>query len=178
VCGCHRGGWKCDQDCVEEALIEDSLFYPIGTVRQIYEHHQLTQVILDAQNLYNNLTYIYPEANIWIIGHSLGGGLASLLGVTFGAPVVAFETSGDKLAAERLHLPSPVGFESDILPCDALADLVPYEISLRPTMLHTCIIRLTRFHKAFARACCRHAPLVDTPWKLGGFPTALLRLSF
>lgn len=33
VCGCYRGGWKCDQDCLEKALIEESLFYPIGTVR-------------------------------------------------------------------------------------------------------------------------------------------------
>ncbi|KAG5647362.1 hypothetical protein DXG03_000430 [Asterophora parasitica] len=31
VCGCYRGGWKCDQECLEHALIEDSLFYPIGT---------------------------------------------------------------------------------------------------------------------------------------------------
>ncbi|KAJ4477345.1 alpha/beta-hydrolase [Lentinula aciculospora] len=108
VCGCYRGGWKCDQgttpsstsretnfvnfdhsECVETALIEESLFYSIGI------------------NLYNNLTYIYPESNIWIIGHSLGGSLASLVGVTFGAPVVAFEAPGDKMAASRLHLPSP-----------------------------------------------------------------------
>ncbi|GAW00211.1 alpha beta-hydrolase [Lentinula edodes] len=89
VCGCYRGGWKCDQECVETALIEESLFYSIGI------------------NLYNNLTYIYPESNIWIIGHSLGGSLASLIGVTFGAPVVAFEAPGEKMAASRLHLPSP-----------------------------------------------------------------------
>ncbi|KIY64425.1 alpha/beta-hydrolase [Cylindrobasidium torrendii FP15055 ss-10] len=89
VCGCHRGGWKCDQDCLEESLIEDSLFYPIGV------------------NLYNNLTYMYPESNIWVIGHSLGGSLASLVGTTFGAPVVAFEAPGERMAAERLHLPSP-----------------------------------------------------------------------
>ncbi|KAF7374511.1 hypothetical protein MSAN_00335700 [Mycena sanguinolenta] len=68
VCGCHRGGWKCDQNCLESALIEDSLFYPVGT------------------NLYNNLTYMYPQSDIWIIGHSLGGALASLLGATFGSP--------------------------------------------------------------------------------------------
>ncbi|KAH0833006.1 alpha/beta-hydrolase [Lanmaoa asiatica] len=89
VCGCHRGGWKCDQTCLAQALAEESLFYPIGT------------------NLYNNITYMYPTANIWIIGHSLGGALASLLGVTFGVPVVAFESPGERLAAQRLHLPSP-----------------------------------------------------------------------
>ncbi|KAI6024735.1 alpha/beta-hydrolase [Pisolithus microcarpus] len=89
VCGCYRGGWKCDQLCLEQALIDESLFYPIGT------------------NLYNNLTYMYPHSNIWIIGHSLGGALASLLGVTFGVPVVAFESPGERLAAQRLHLPSP-----------------------------------------------------------------------
>ncbi|KAF9818844.1 hypothetical protein IEO21_02500 [Rhodonia placenta] len=89
VCNCYRGGWKCDQDCLEEALVEESLFYSIGT------------------NLYNNITYMYPESNIWIIGHSLGGALASLLGVTFGAPVVAIESPGEKMAAGRLHLPSP-----------------------------------------------------------------------
>ncbi|KAG8804256.1 putative lipase atg15 [Serendipita sp. 399] len=58
-------------------------------------------------NLYNNLTYMYPEATIWIVGHSLGGGLSGLLGATFGAPTVTFEALGDRLAASRLHLPSP-----------------------------------------------------------------------
>ncbi|KAJ7707369.1 alpha/beta-hydrolase [Mycena rosella] len=89
VCDCYRGGWTCQADCVEESLIDDSLFYPIGT------------------NLYNNLTYMYPNADVWIIGHSLGGALASLLGATFGSPVVAFESPGEKMAAGRLHLPSP-----------------------------------------------------------------------
>ena len=61
------------------------------------------------QNLYNNVTYIYPHANIWVVGHSLGGAVASLLGITFGAPVVAIESPGEKLAADRLHLSLPVG---------------------------------------------------------------------
>jgi len=89
VCDCYQGGYKCDQNCVEKSLIEDSLFYPVGT------------------NLYNNVTYLYPNSNIWIIGHSLGGSLASLLGATFGAPVVAFEAPGERMASRRLHLPSP-----------------------------------------------------------------------
>lgn len=49
-----------------------------------------------------------PHSNIWILGHSLGGALASLIGVTFGLPVVTFESPGERLAATRLHLPSPV----------------------------------------------------------------------
>lgn len=72
-----------------EALKEESLFYSLGT------------------NLYNNLTYLYPEANIWLIGHSLGGSLAALLGLTFGVPVVALEAPGERLASTRLHLPLP-----------------------------------------------------------------------
>ncbi|KAI0925611.1 hypothetical protein AcV5_008301 [Taiwanofungus camphoratus] len=89
VCDCYRSGWQCDQNCLEDALVEESLFYSVGT------------------NLYYNLTYLYPESDIWVIGHSLGGALASLLGVTFGVPVVAFESPGEKMAARRLHLPSP-----------------------------------------------------------------------
>ncbi|KAN0123698.1 alpha/beta-hydrolase [Lactarius tabidus] len=89
VCDCFRGNGKCNQECVEDALIDDSLFYPTGV------------------NLYNNITLMYPDADIWIIGHSLGGALASLLGITFGAPVVAFEPPGERMAAQRLHLPSP-----------------------------------------------------------------------
>jgi putative lipase involved disintegration of autophagic bodies len=50
-----------------------------------------------------------------VVGHSLGGSLASLLGATFGVPVVAFEAPGEKLAASRLHLPSPVNIHRAIL---------------------------------------------------------------
>ncbi|KAI6017106.1 Alpha/Beta hydrolase protein [Pisolithus marmoratus] len=89
VCDCYKGSGKCSNACVETSLLDEELFYSIGL------------------NLYNNITYMYPHANIWVIGHSLGGAVSSLLGATFGAPVVAFEAPAEKLAATRLHLPSP-----------------------------------------------------------------------
>ena len=116
VCDCFSGGYRCDQTCVEKALIEDSLFYPIGTVKYLLPPS--TQLIFRIQNLYYNVSYMYPDANIWIVGHSLGGALASLVGVTFGAPVVAFEAPGERRAAQRLHLPSPVScYESIYSTC-------------------------------------------------------------
>ncbi|KAJ9128154.1 hypothetical protein QFC24_000446 [Naganishia onofrii] len=60
-------------------------------------------------NLYNNVSFMYPNASIWLTGHSLGGALSSLIGLSFGAPVVAFESPADRLAAQRLHLPLPPG---------------------------------------------------------------------
>ncbi|KAL0568985.1 putative lipase atg15 [Marasmius crinis-equi] len=78
VCGCYKGGHRCDMGCVERSLAEESLFYLTGVAK-----------------------------NIWLIGHSLGGALASLIGVTFGAPVVTFQAPGEAMAARRLHLPSP-----------------------------------------------------------------------
>ena len=59
-----------------------------------------------------NLTALYPDATIWLVGHSLGGALASLLGTTFGLPAVAFEAPGERLAAMRLHLPLPPADDS------------------------------------------------------------------
>jgi lipase ATG15 len=55
----------------------------------------------------NDLLQLYPSADLWLVGHSLGGALASLLGLTFGLPAVALESPGELRAAERLHLPFP-----------------------------------------------------------------------
>lgn len=64
------------------------------------------------QNLIKDLTLLYPTSDVWLVGHSLGGALASLLGTTFGLPSVAFEAPGERLAANRLHLPLPPSLPS------------------------------------------------------------------
>ena len=73
---------------------------------------------------------MYPNATIWMVGHSvrksffalichaeessqLGGAVSGLIGLSFGAPVVTFEAPGERLAARRLHLPLPPGMPSD-----------------------------------------------------------------
>ncbi|KAI0342675.1 alpha/beta-hydrolase [Trametopsis cervina] len=120
VCGCYRSGWRCDQECLERALIDDSLFYNVGT------------------NLYNNVTYMYPDSDIWIIGHSLGGALASLLAVTFGVPAVAFESPGEKLASTRLHLPQPPSTQEHITHVYHTAD--PIAMGTCNGILSSCAI--------------------------------------
>ncbi|KAK8861512.1 hypothetical protein IAR55_002333 [Kwoniella newhampshirensis] len=96
VCDCYAGGWKCEQTCLEDALVAESVYATVGT------------------NLYNNVTYMYPNATIWLVGHSLGGSVSSLIALSFGAPAVTFEAPGERLAAQRLHLPLPPGMPSNM----------------------------------------------------------------
>lgn len=103
VCDCYQGhGDRCGQTCLERALIEKSLYYPAIT------------------DLYNNISYAYPDSQIWITGHSLGGALSSLLGMTFGVPTITFQALGERMAAMRLHLPLPPAQDADESPISAL----------------------------------------------------------
>ncbi|KAJ1030386.1 hypothetical protein NDA16_001295 [Ustilago loliicola] len=103
VCNCYQGhGDSCGQTCLERALIEKSLYYPAIT------------------ELYNNISYAYPDSQIWITGHSLGGSLSSLLGMTFGVPTITFQAPGERMAAMRLHLPLPPAKHPDESPVSAL----------------------------------------------------------
>ncbi|KAK7951672.1 uncharacterized protein PG986_007400 [Apiospora aurea] len=89
VCDCATGTYSCNNTCVKTALHEESRYYQA------------------ARELYSNVTEMYDNANIWVVGHSLGGAVSSLLGLTYGLPVVTFEAVPEALAATRLGLPAP-----------------------------------------------------------------------
>lgn len=89
VCDCQSSTYTCNSTCLVKALKSKTRYYQASV------------------DLYNNVTDLYPNSNVWIIGHSLGGAVSSLLGLTFGLPVITFEAPGDDLAARRLGLPVP-----------------------------------------------------------------------
>lgn len=91
VCDCATGTYSCNNTCVKEALNEEHRYYTA------------------AKELYANVTEIYPEATIWLSGHSLGGAVSSMLALTYGLPAVTFEAVPEALAASRLGLPIPPG---------------------------------------------------------------------
>jgi len=98
VCGCYIKGNQCDVTCLEKSVSLDTSYYNI------------------AMEVYFSIADAFPNATIWFNGHSLGGAIAALLGLTFGVPTVAFEAPGDRLPAQRLHLPMPPGVDWEDLP--------------------------------------------------------------
>jgi lipase ATG15 len=89
VCDCQTSTYTCNRTCVTRALRRENRYYSA------------------AIDLYTNVTELYPDSNVWLAGHSLGGSVTSLLGLTFGLPTVTFEAPGEDLAAKRLGLPAP-----------------------------------------------------------------------
>lgn len=95
VCDCATGTYSCNSTCVTKHLRQEHRYYTA------------------AKELYTNVTELYPEANVWVSGHSLGGAVSSLLGMTYGLPTITFESPPEDLAAKRLGLPLPPPIGSD-----------------------------------------------------------------
>ena len=89
VCDCQTSTYTCNATCVVKALGNEHRYYRAG------------------MELYTNVTELYPDSHVWLVGHSLGGSITGLLGLTFGLPTVTFEAPGDDLAAKRLGIPVP-----------------------------------------------------------------------
>jgi lipase ATG15 len=88
VCDCQTSTYTCDQTCVKDELKKPNRYYAA------------------TLELYDEVIKLYPDANIITAGHSLGGVLASLIGLQHGIPSVTFETYPQALAARRLGLPT------------------------------------------------------------------------
>lgn len=87
ICDCPTSAKTCSASCIIEHTNIGPSYYNL------------------AQTIYVAIRSIYPsDIAIWLTGHSLGGALASLLGLTNGVPVFTFEAPGDLLYAERLGL--------------------------------------------------------------------------
>lgn len=87
-CDCMTGTYSCDDKCVRNELRKPNRYY---------------QATIE---LFEEVQRIYPDANIITTGHSLGGVLASLIGLQHGIPAVSFEAYPQALAAKRLGLPA------------------------------------------------------------------------
>jgi lipase ATG15 len=93
VCDCQTSAYTCNSTCLVTALREKNHYY------------------YAAQDLYHNVTALYPDAEIWMAGHSLGGSVSSFLSLTFGHPAVTFEAVPEAMPASRLGLPTPPGHQ-------------------------------------------------------------------
>lgn len=93
VCDCQTSAYTCNSTCLVSALREKNRYY------------------YAAQDLYHNVTALYPDAEIWMAGHSLGGAVSSFLSLTFGHPAVTFEAVPEAMPASRLGLPVPPGHQ-------------------------------------------------------------------
>ncbi|KAF3010694.1 putative lipase atg15 [Curvularia kusanoi] len=87
-CDCMTGTYTCDDKCVRAEMRKPNRYYQ-ATVE-----------------LYEEVLKIYPDSNIITTGHSLGGVLASLIGLQQGIPAVSFEAYPQAMAAKRLGLPA------------------------------------------------------------------------
>ena len=93
VCDCQTSAYTCNSTCLVTALRAKNHYY------------------YAAQDLYHNVTALYPDAEVWMAGHSLGGAVSSFLALTFGHPAVTFEAVPEAMPASRLGLPVPPGHQ-------------------------------------------------------------------
>ncbi|ORX98680.1 Alpha/Beta hydrolase protein [Clohesyomyces aquaticus] len=86
VCDCQTKTYTCNENCVKSELKQPNRYFEA------------------VSELYDEVIQLYPRAAIITTGHSLGGVLASLIGLHHGVPHVTFEAYPQALAASRLGL--------------------------------------------------------------------------
>ncbi|KAL6702648.1 putative lipase atg15 [Coniothyrium glycines] len=120
VCDCQTAYNTCNSTCLVTALREKNRYY------------------YAAQELYHNVTALYPKAEIWLAGHSLGGAVSSFLSLTFGHPTVTFEAVPEAMPASRLGLPVPPGHQIGSLQERKLTGGFHFGHTADPVYMGTC----------------------------------------
>lgn len=95
VCDCAQGTYTCNITCLKKSLVKENRYYAA------------------AKYLYGNVTALYPNADIWLSGHSLGGSVGAMIGLTYGRAALTFESVPDALPSNRLGLPIPPGVDPE-----------------------------------------------------------------
>ncbi|KAI9737011.1 MAG: putative lipase atg15 [Cirrosporium novae-zelandiae] len=157
VCDCCTMTYTCNQTCLVTALKAENRYYAV------------------AKELYGNVTALYPQANIWLTGHSLGGAVSSLLGLTFGLPTVTFEVPPVALAAARLGLPAPPGSHPSAPQTRQNSGLYHFGNTADPVFMGSCngaTATCTLAGYAFESQChagnvCTYDTVGDFGWRVG-----------
>ncbi|KAJ5825039.1 Lipase class 3 [Penicillium robsamsonii] len=156
-CDCQSATFTANLTCIVESMTDENRYY---------------QAAID---LYSNVTEIYPDANIWMTGHSLGGAMTSLVGLTFGLPVVTFEAVPEALPAARLGLPSPPGHDSRLPQSRQFTGAYHFGHTADPIYMGTCngINSICTWGGyAMESAChtgqvCTYDTVADKGWRVG-----------
>ncbi|KAL7767439.1 hypothetical protein ACKLNR_001740 [Fusarium oxysporum f. sp. zingiberi] len=128
-----------------------------------------------ARELYSNVTELYPDAQVWLTGHSLGGAVTSMLGMTYGLPVVTFEAVPEALPASRLGLPVPPGASADYPQMRENTGTFHFGHTADPVYIGTCngaTASCTYGGYAMESAChagyeCVYDVVADKGWRVG-----------
>ncbi|CAM1510345.1 Fc.00g006800.m01.CDS01 [Cosmosporella sp. VM-42] len=157
VCDCATGTYSCNNTCVVQALRDENRYYTA------------------ARELYSNVTELYPDAFVWLTGHSLGGAVTSMLGLTYGLPVVTFEAVPEALPASRLGLPVPPGSDPDFPQTRENTGAFHFGHTADPVYIGTCngaTASCSFAGYAMESAChtgreCVYDVVADKGWRVG-----------
>ena len=157
VCDCATQTYSCNNTCVTSALREENRYYQA------------------SRELYANVTELYPDSNIWITGHSLGGAVSSMLGLTYGVPVVTFQAVPEALPASRLGLPIPPGSDPKAPQTRQYTGAFHFGHTADPIYIGTCngaTASCTFGGYALESAChtgreCVYDVVADFGWRVG-----------